>query len=161
MHSLRTRGTALAVGLIASLAAAGTASASSQNVVPVIKHQDTILKHASVAKSLKNAKINTPAQARREAPKVQRLAATLDRAATAVAHSSADSATQRTGRRDWVAGARKVADGYRQFADALKDIARHDKAAAKSQTTKALKTMLGGAKLIVKAEKLLHLTQGG
>lgn len=157
MSSFRVPGAAVLAALATMGIAAGGAQASSENVVPVIKQQARAIKSAAASENLKHIKIKTPAQARRDEPKFATLATKLDAAATAVSKASTNSASQRTGKRDWVTGVRGIARGFRQFDKVLGDIARGDKSAAKSEALTAETTLLDASKRLVKADKLLKI----
>ncbi len=157
MHVPRMSGAAVATALVTVGLAVGGAQAGTENVVPTVRHEMRTIKRAVASENLKGTKVNTRAQARRDEPKFRALASTLDRAATVVSGSSTDSTTQRRGKRDWVLGVRTIAKSYRQFDDALVDIAHGRRAAAKREALRAEGTVLRASKLLVRADRLLKV----
>lgn len=158
MQVPRIRPAAIGAGLVLMAGGAGVASAATTNpVVVAIRHQDSVLKSSSRALNLKRVTLNTPAHAREDLPKVRLLVRKLDQAATAVSHASVTTMTVKRGRVDWVRGTRKVADGFRRYERTLRDIERGSKTAARAEARQALKRIVAGDELIIKADRLLHI----
>jgi hypothetical protein len=157
MHSLRMTGAALTAALATTGVAAGGAQATTDNVVPTIRHEMRTLKQAAASENLKHIKIRTRAQARRDEPKFRVLATALDRAATTVSRSSTDSTTQLRGKRDWVTGVRGIARSYRQFDVTLGDLVHGHKASARREALRAEGTSLRANRMLIRANRLLKL----
>lgn len=158
MSQFKTRAVSVITACVLVGGAAGAAQAATPSVTTAIKGQDKAVKDSAVFKSLKNVKVNTPAQAKALIPKYKALQLKLEHAATVVSHASATGPNQKTGQTDWVGGVRELARGIGLVDTALKDAVDGNKTAAMAELVKAQKALTAGNALGTKGDKLLGLS---
>ena len=139
---------------------AASASAVTLTVTQAIEAQDKTI-HASAAyKSLQDFKIKTAAEAKLAIPKYVALQKLLANAATAVSTAAATTATQKTGRKEWVTGVRTLARGIGFLVTELNDAVHGNKTATKAAAQKAITYIDAGNATGDKADALLGLAKG-
>jgi hypothetical protein len=144
-------------GSAATAAFATPAAAHKLTVVEAVVAQDRILSHSAGYKIVANLKHYTVAEYPKLAPKVAELKRIIDHAAVVVSHASATTTRQRTGRKDWVAGAHLTATGFSDLAVELEDAAKGDQAATLREASAGKKLLKAGAALASRGDRLLGL----
>ena len=153
---VRTWGGSVATVAV-TLAVAAPAQAAGLDVKAAIVKQDRVARHSAALKRLDHTTLGSLSNPRKVIPEYRALARVLDRSATAVSRSTASTATERLGRRDWVMGARLEARAINQIVVGLGDSEHGNKAAAKRAAKKAVTGFKRGTLLAAKADRLLGL----
>jgi hypothetical protein len=153
VSTLRTKALSLGVAAVAFGATAGPAAAS--NVVIEVQIQAKIFQKDKALKGLEHVHPRTKAEVRKLIPKYHHLERRFRTAATAVAHSTANNAAQRTGRTQWVSGARTFADGVHEFDNGLTALLKNKPARAKRLIAAADRRLTQGDKELAKANRTL------
>ncbi len=155
------RGTLVGAVMGAALFAlpAGSAQASSQNVVQVIEAQDKILQSDPAIAAAKNfEKVKTVAAAKKLIPEVNGLVVKLDHAATLVSQASATS-SQKVGQTEWVTAAHDEATGEHDLVLGLSQLIKGEQSGV-ATLKKVTAPIEKGDALAVKARKLLGIPVG-
>jgi X-X-X-Leu-X-X-Gly heptad repeat protein len=151
-----TTAAAVAVALAMSVAVA-TAAAAPLTVAQAIQSQDRIFTSSPGYTLLSHFKVKSAAQAKVAVPKLEHTRQLLETAASVVARTPASTSTQRTGRTEWVAGARLVASGIGQLATGLRDLVAGNKAAADRALKLSVSLDKRGGVLAAKGDNRLGL----
>jgi len=150
------------VGLVAMCIGLGglpaVANAGQPSVAAAVRAQNRSIKTTAALHKLKHIKVTNASSARKVIRPLRTLKRKFDHAATVVSHASATTSAQRTGRREWCAGVRRIAHGYAQMITALADVEHGHKSAAKQEVLTAVKTVVTGAKSVLKADRALGVT---
>ena len=157
MRTYRTGALSLGVAIALAGGITGTAQADQPNVVTAIKAQDKIMKQSPALKKINNLNGTSKAQARKLVADLGKLEKLSEHAVSVVAKASTSDAKQRQGKQDWLKGTREQNRGLLQLRTALKSAIAGNKTAFKGEYTKALKTLISGAQLSAKGDKLLGL----
>jgi hypothetical protein len=147
MPSFRTRALALGVAAATFGVVAGPAAASN-NVIVEVQIQARIFKNDPAIKGLAHVNPTSKAQIKALIPKYEHLEKRFRTAATAVAGSSTNTASQKLGQTQWVTGARTFANGLHQFDAGLEQLLH-------GQTSQAKQTIAGGDKKLMAGDKLI------
>jgi hypothetical protein len=156
MPSLRTQALSLGVAAATFGAIASTASASN-NVIVEVQIQARIFKKDPAIKGLNHIDPKTKAQVEALIPRYRHLEKRFRTAATAVAGSSANTASQKLGRTQWATGARTFANGLNEFDAGLEQLLHGKQSQAKMTIVAANKKLHAGDKLIAKGDHTLGL----
>jgi hypothetical protein len=156
MPSLRTQALSLGVAAVTFGAIAGTASAST-NVILEVQIQARIFKKDPAIKGLDHVKLKNKAQVEALIPRYRHLEKRFRAAATAVAGSSVNTASQKLGRTQWVTGARMFANGVHEFDAGLEQLIHGKRTQAKHTIVAANKKLQAGDRLIAKGDHTLGL----
>ncbi len=148
------------VAMCATLAVSTGSASASESVTAAIRSQDQAVSASGALKKLQGINAAKPGNAKKLIKPFETLAAKFSHAATVVANSTADSASQRLARGDWSTGVRKLATGFRTLARALRDVSDGNASQAPPLIKQADKLDAAGQKLIAKADRLLGLAVG-
>jgi hypothetical protein len=140
---------------------AGSASASaSVNVVEAIHQQDAVVSASAALQRLQHLEATDKNDSSKLYVPIETLARKFAHSASIVSDSSADSAKQRLGRKDWVAGVREISAGFYKLGHAINDVRHDDRAAGSRLALEATKKVQAGQKLGYRADRLLGLDHG-
>jgi hypothetical protein len=137
----------------------GSASAS-VNVVDAIHQQDVAVTGSAALQRLQHLEATDKNDPSKLYAPIETLAKKFAHSAAVVSQSSADSAKQRLGRKDWVAGIGEISAGFYKLGHALNDIRHGDRAAGARLAVAADKKVEAGQKLGYKADSLLGIHHG-
>lgn len=155
MSTLRTRALSLGVAAAAFGGLAGSARAA--NVIVEVQIQAKIFQKDPALKGLNHVDPKTKAQVKALIPRYAHLSKRFNDAADAVAGSTANTASQKLGKKQWVTGARTFADGLDEFDAGLKLLLHGRSTQAKKDINAGDKKLVAGDKLLAKANVTLGL----
>jgi hypothetical protein len=146
------------VAVVLALCVGAAAVAAAQlTVAQAILAQDKIFTASPGYKLLSNFKVKSASQAESAVPKLEHTRRLLETAASVVSQTPATTSTERTGRADWVAGARLVGSGIGELATGLDDLVRGDKTTANRALKLSVTLDKRGGILAGRGDKLLGL----
>jgi hypothetical protein len=157
MPSVRTRIAALGLAAVVVLATSAVPAAAATNVVTEVQVQARIFRNDPDTKGLNHVHPRTRRQVMVLIPRYRRLEKRFRSAATAVSHATAVTAGQRTGRGQWVRGARTFANGLHRLDAGLEQLLHRQPTRARRTIGAADRTLRNGDKLIAAGKHTLGL----